>query len=73
SSPWSNWIDTQYEASSETKPFFRKGFQRWPGNTSFQQQIVAGESPEAIWQSWQEGVAAFKQMRKAYLLYPDFE
>ncbi|MEL6650430.1 MAG: DUF1343 domain-containing protein [Bacteroidota bacterium] len=64
---------TQYQASGEAKPFFTKGFQRWPGNLRFQQQIVAGDSPEAIWQSWREELDAFKQMRKAYLLYPDFE
>ncbi|MEL6593712.1 MAG: hypothetical protein AAFQ68_26660 [Bacteroidota bacterium] len=35
--------------------------------------MVAGDSPETIWQSWRTELDAFKQMRKAYLLYPDFE
>ncbi|MFK7923799.1 MAG: exo-beta-N-acetylmuramidase NamZ domain-containing protein [Bacteroidia bacterium] len=63
----------QYQNSGESGPFFKKGFYRWPGNNGFQQQIVAGDSPEAIWQSWQADVETFKQKRKAYLLYRDFE
>ncbi|MEL7531090.1 MAG: DUF1343 domain-containing protein [Bacteroidota bacterium] len=63
----------QYETTGQTKPFFKKGFYRWPGNNNFRQQIVAGEDPESIWQSWQSDLESFKQMRKGYLLYRDFE
>jgi uncharacterized protein YbbC (DUF1343 family) len=63
----------QYQQSGETEPFFRKGFQRWPGSNRLQQQVEAGESPENIWASWQEDVSAFKVVRQKYLLYQDFE
>ncbi|MEM6345374.1 MAG: DUF1343 domain-containing protein [Bacteroidota bacterium] len=63
----------QYIDTDEMEPFFKKGFYRWPGNNTFQQQIVAGEDPEAIWQSWQSDIESFKQKRKGYLLYRDFE
>ena len=59
----------QYEAYSGGEPFFYKGFNRWPGNAELRQQIADGEAPEAIWNSWQEGVQAFREQRQGYLLY----
>lgn len=43
------------------------------GNDIFAQQIKDGLSETAIKESWQPGIAAFKQIRKKYLLYTDFE
>ncbi|MDX1906071.1 MAG: DUF1343 domain-containing protein [Bacteroidia bacterium] len=50
--------------------FFGKNFATWAGNTRLQAQIVQGQTPEEIWQSWQPGVEAFKNIRSRYLLYP---
>ena len=33
-------------------------------------RLQAGETPEQIEESWREGIEAFRQRRKAYLLYP---
>ena len=43
------------------------------GNDLFQQQIKEGKSETAIRKSWEPGLAAFKAIRKKYLLYKDFD
>lgn len=43
------------------------------GTSSVREQIVAGKDEEAIRAGWAEELAAFKAVRKKYLLYPDFE
>jgi uncharacterized protein YbbC (DUF1343 family) len=60
----------QFEAYSGGEPFFYKGFNRWPGNSQLRQQIIQGEDPEQIWESWQKGVQVFNAKRKPYLRYP---
>lgn len=51
------------------KPFFTGNFERWAGNTTLQQQIQSQQEPEAIYDSWQEGLASFQSIRNKYLLY----
>ena len=63
----------QHQATNSSESFFSKSFHRWPGNKTFKEDIIAGKSPEEIYESWQNDVAAFKAIRKKYLLYPDFE
>ncbi|QEC54150.1 DUF1343 domain-containing protein [Anseongella ginsenosidimutans] len=48
-------------------------FNKLAGNADLQEQIEAGMSEEAIRKTWEEDLAAYKQMRKKYLLYKDFE
>ncbi len=48
-------------------------FNKLAGNALLMEQLKAGTSPAAIRASWQPGLMAFKQMRKKYLLYKDFE
>ncbi|NLF42463.1 MAG: DUF1343 domain-containing protein, partial [Bacteroidales bacterium] len=36
-------------------------------------QIKEGLSEEQIRKTWEPGIKAFKEKRKKYLLYPDFE
>jgi uncharacterized protein YbbC (DUF1343 family) len=43
------------------------------GNNILMQQIKDGRSEEEIKKSWEPGLAAFKAIRKKYLLYDDFE
>ena len=63
----------QYQKEIGGSNFFFKGFNRWPGNTTLQEDIAAGKSPEEIYESWRADIAAFKEIRTKYLLYPDFE
>lgn len=65
-------IQTLYQQGNEKGSFFRKGFEKWPGNDVFKGQIINGESPEVIYESWQPDVDAFKAIRSKYLLYEDF-
>jgi len=48
-------------------------FNKLAGNDALQKQIIAGTSEKEIRASWAEGLAAFKKIRKKYLLYTDFE
>jgi uncharacterized protein YbbC (DUF1343 family) len=43
------------------------------GNDIFQQQIKDDKTEAEIKKSWEPGLAAFKAIRKKYLLYKDFE
>ena len=56
--------------SGHFKDYF---FHKLAGNDVLMQQIKSGKTEADIRQSWQPGIAAFKAIRKKYLLYPDFE
>ncbi|HSB93370.1 MAG TPA: hypothetical protein VLC28_09645, partial [Flavitalea sp.] len=43
------------------------------GNDILMKQVMEGKSEEEIRSSWQPQLKAFKQIRKKYLLYKDFE
>lgn len=53
----------------ETDYFFNK----LAGNAVLMKQIKAGVPEKDIRKSWAPALAKFKQIRKKYLLYPDFE
>lgn len=48
-------------------------FNKLSGNATLMQQIKEGKSEAEIRKSWEPQLSAFKQIRKKYLLYPDFE
>ncbi len=48
-------------------------FNKLAGNAVLMEQLKSGQSATTIRASWQPGLTAFKQMRKKYLLYTDFE
>ena len=50
-----------------------KFFNKLAGNADLQEQIKAGWTEEQIRDSWKDELAAYKAMRKKYLLYEDFE
>lgn len=64
-----------YHNYASSTPFFLENnfFNKLAGNAELMQQIKAGLSEEEIRLSWQDDISAFKQVRKKYLLYPDFE
>lgn len=64
-----------YANWNEDKPLISnsKWFNLLSGNSRLQAQIKAGKTEEEIRQSWAEELAAYKTMRKKYLLYEDFE
>jgi len=53
--------------------FFNKFFENLAGTDQLRKQIISGKNAHEIREEWQSEVAAFKQIRKKYLLYKDFE
>lgn len=53
--------------------YFNKFFKKLAGTNQLEQQIKDGMSEEKIRVTWKEDLEAYKQMRKKYLLYKNFE
>ncbi len=68
-----NWLLKAYQWYPEKDKFFIDYFSKLAGTKKLRKQIEQGMSPEAIAYTWREDVAAFKSIRKKYLLYKDFE
>jgi len=68
-----NLIIEAYKSFPQKNKFFTPFFDKLAGTSTLREQIIAGKSAEEIRKSWQNGLNAFKQIRKKYLLYPDFE
>ena len=62
-----------YKAFPNKDAFFNDFFEKLAGTRTLRTQIRQGISAAAIRESWQPGLAAFKKIRKKYLLYKDFE
>ena len=64
-----------YQAFPNKESFFLKNlfFDKLAGTDQLRKQIIAGKSVEEVRSSWSDELMAFKQMRKKYLLYEDFE
>jgi uncharacterized protein YbbC (DUF1343 family) len=76
------WLKDAYSEFPDKANFFllaKSGkpedhfFNKLSGNGTLMQQIKDGIAEEAIRQSWQKDIEAFKLIRKQYLLYKDFE
>ncbi len=77
-----SWLLNAYKLFPEKDKFFilpKSGnadesfFNKLAGNATLMQQIKNGTSEEAIRKSWEPKLNEFKNIRKKYLLYPDFE
>ncbi|MCS7017969.1 MAG: DUF1343 domain-containing protein [Cytophagales bacterium] len=62
-----------YRLAPQKDQFFIPFFEKLAGTDQLRQQIIAGMSEAAIKATWAEDLAAYKAMRKKYLLYADFE
>lgn len=67
------WLLRSYKAFSDKDKFFNNFFNKLAGNSSFQQQIKDGMEEKLIRKSWEKGIRDYKEIRKKYLLYEDFE
>ncbi len=67
------WLLEAYQAFPDKDKFFIPFINKLAGNETLQAMVKAGRTEPEIRQSWQKDVAAFKTVRKKYLLYPDFE
>jgi len=68
-----SWLVKVYNAYSDKETFFKSSFNLLAGSDELQNQLKKGLSEQEIKASWKEGVDTFKQIRKKYLLYKDFE
>lgn len=66
------WLTELYQQLNKPD-FFDRNFNYHAGNSELQEQIKQNLDPESIRQSWQEDIGKFRNIRKKYLLYPDFE
>lgn len=67
-------IDFYNKADFKDEFFARpEFFDKLAGTDQLRKQIIAGKSEEEIRASWKDELDAYKEMRKKYLLYPDFE
>lgn len=67
-------LDFYQKAPVKARFFSRPDFfDKLAGTDELRKQIVAGMDEEAIRSSWAADLDVYKQMRKKYLLYPDFE
>lgn len=71
------WIMELYKASPNKEQFFDNKLskemgtiERLIGSGEFRQQIIEGVSEKKIRETWEPGLAKYKEMRKKYLLYP---
>ena len=67
------WLLDVYKQFPDKEHFFTSSFNRLAGTDKLKQQIIAGMPEADIRASWEKELVAFKQTRKKYLLYPDFE
>lgn len=65
------WLIKAYNETADKSKFFISFFTKLAGTKKLQEQIVAGMSEAEIRKSWEPGLAAFKQMRKKYLIYAE--
>ena len=70
-----SWLIDAYEQATNKEKFFLSNgfFNLLAGNSILKQQVIDGLTEEEIRKSWADDLAAFKAVRKRYLLYPDFE
>ena len=69
------WLMEAYKLFPQKDSFFLKtnSFNRLAGNDMLMQQIKDGISEVEIRKTWEPALSNFKEIRKKYLLYDDFE
>jgi uncharacterized protein YbbC (DUF1343 family) len=67
------WLIQVYQTMNRGNSFFTGYLSKLAGNDILRKQVVDGLSEIQIRQSWEKDLAAFKKIRKKYLLYADFE
>jgi uncharacterized protein YbbC (DUF1343 family) len=69
------WLIEAYKLFPQKDSFFLKtnSFNRLAGNDVLMQQIKDGKNEEEIRKSWEPKLSEYKQIRKKYLMYDDFE
>ena len=67
------WIIDFYKKYPQKDKFFNSFFEKLAGNNDLRKQIKQGLTEDQIRQTWQADIENFKEIRRKYLLYMDFE
>ncbi|PTM03333.1 MAG: DUF1343 domain-containing protein [Bacteroidetes bacterium] len=67
------WLTESYKMAPDKSLFFTSFFTLLAGTEKLQAQIEEGIDPSDIHASWQGDLEKFKNIRRKYLLYADFE
>lgn len=64
-----------YQKMPDKSKFFTRAefFDKLAGTDELRKQIIEGKTEKEIRKSWEPELKAYKEMRKKYLIYPDFE
>lgn len=72
-----SWLIETYNNHPQKEIFFDSKqsreivvFEKLAGDTTLQEQIVAGLNEDEIRKSWEPELHEYKEMRKKYLIYP---
>ncbi len=68
-----SWLINVYTFFNGREDFFTPYFIKLAGTENLKNQIVEGKSEEEIRKSWEDDLNKFRQIRKKYLIYTDFE
>jgi uncharacterized protein YbbC (DUF1343 family) len=69
-----SYLMKSYKLLATQATFFNADtFDHLAGSAQLRQQLIAGMTESEIYDSWKTRLNEFKQIRKKYLLYPDFE
>jgi uncharacterized protein YbbC (DUF1343 family) len=67
------WLMGCYKDMPDKTGFFNDYFEKLAGTKTLREQITGGKTEEQIRNSWVPGLVRFKETRKKYLIYEDFE
>jgi uncharacterized protein YbbC (DUF1343 family) len=66
------YLIDMYNKSDNKEKFFNKFFFNLSGTKELKEQIISGMSENEIRKTWETELAKYREIRKKYLLYPDF-
>ncbi|OFX28276.1 MAG: hypothetical protein A2033_00385 [Bacteroidetes bacterium GWA2_31_9] len=67
------WLIKSYNKFGDKKKYFNSFLTKLAGTTELKTQIISGLTEDEIRKSWEPKLSQFKEIRKKYLLYEDFE
>ena len=67
-----DWLVYAYRSFPNNDKFFNSYFNSLTGSRQLRQQLIDGVDEQTIRESWKPGLDNFMEVRKGYLLYPDF-
>jgi uncharacterized protein YbbC (DUF1343 family) len=65
------WLLGMHDFFKDSADFFTPYFDKLAGNEQLRKDIQDGKTEKEIRQSWNNDLAAFREIRKKYLLYPE--